>query len=72
MSGYSSVGTSGAYEAGDQRNVKKSEIQHAERYNEGQPGSHIGNDSSKYLHVIVMLVSVLTMAQKINAPLQIG
>jgi hypothetical protein len=46
MSGYSNVGTSGVYEAGDQRNVKRSEMQNAERYNEGQPGSHIANDSS--------------------------
>ncbi|KAH8121236.1 hypothetical protein ACSS6W_010689 [Trichoderma asperelloides] len=45
MSGYSNVGTSGVYEAGDQRNVKRSEMENAERYNEGQPGSHIGNDS---------------------------
>ncbi|OTA07515.1 hypothetical protein A9Z42_0084100 [Trichoderma parareesei] len=45
MSGTSSVGTSGVYEAGDQRNVKQSDIQHAERYNEGQRNSHINNDS---------------------------
>lgn len=46
MSGHSNVGTSGVYEAGDQRNVKKSEMQHAERYNEGQEGSHDTLDSS--------------------------
>jgi hypothetical protein len=46
MSGYSNVGTSGVYEAGDQRNVKNSEVQHAERYNEGQQGSHDTLDSS--------------------------
>ncbi|EHK47433.1 uncharacterized protein TrAtP1_012457 [Trichoderma atroviride] len=45
MSGHSNVGTSGVYEAGDQRNVKNSEMQHAERFNEGQEGSHIGLDS---------------------------
>ncbi|KAL7931022.1 hypothetical protein V8C35DRAFT_311042 [Trichoderma chlorosporum] len=45
MSGYSNVGTSGVYEAGDQRNVKRSEMPHAERYNEGQQGSHVGLDS---------------------------
>ncbi|EHK16992.1 uncharacterized protein TRIVIDRAFT_161869 [Trichoderma virens Gv29-8] len=45
MSGYPSVGTSGVYEAGDQRNAKRSEMQQAERYNEGQHGSHIGTDS---------------------------
>ncbi|KAL7795852.1 hypothetical protein V8C37DRAFT_373646 [Trichoderma ceciliae] len=45
MSGYSNDGTSGVYEAGDQRNVKRSEMQNAERYNEGQRGSHNANDS---------------------------
>ncbi|KAL7947237.1 hypothetical protein V8C42DRAFT_317186, partial [Trichoderma barbatum] len=45
MSGYSNVGTSGVYEAGDQRNVKRSEMQQTERYNEGQQGSHVGTDS---------------------------
>ncbi|KAL6871814.1 hypothetical protein J3F83DRAFT_732711 [Trichoderma novae-zelandiae] len=45
MSGNSSVGTSGVYEAGDQRNVKQSELQQSERFNEGQPNSHIGKDS---------------------------
>lgn len=46
MSGYSNVGTSGVYEAGDQRNVKRSEVENAERYNEGQTRSHMGLDSS--------------------------
>ncbi|KAL7898427.1 hypothetical protein HDV63DRAFT_403644 [Trichoderma sp. SZMC 28014] len=41
----SNVGASGVYEAGDQRNVKKSETQHAERYHEGQEGSHDTLDS---------------------------
>ncbi|KJZ75875.1 hypothetical protein HIM_04699 [Hirsutella minnesotensis 3608] len=45
MSGNSSVGTSGVYEAGDQRNVKRSEMETAERYEEGKPGSHLANDS---------------------------
>lgn len=46
MSGNSSVGTSGVYEAGDQRNVKNSEIDHAERFHEGNEHSHLANDSS--------------------------
>ncbi|KAK5991057.1 hypothetical protein PT974_09333 [Cladobotryum mycophilum] len=45
MSGYSNVGNSGVYEAGDQRNYKDSELRTAERFNEGQQGSHIGTDS---------------------------
>ncbi|KAK0511999.1 hypothetical protein JMJ35_005127 [Cladonia borealis] len=45
MSGTSSVGGRGVYEAGDQRNVKDSEINEAERYKEGQPNSHLANDS---------------------------
>ncbi|KAL8939261.1 MAG: hypothetical protein Q9211_002817 [Gyalolechia sp. 1 TL-2023] len=48
MSGTSSVGGRGVYEAGDQRNVKQSEINEAERYKEGQPNSHLANDSSPY------------------------
>ena len=47
MSGTSSVGGPGVYEAGDQRNSKDSEIKTAERYKEGQPNSHLANDSSK-------------------------
>ncbi|KAF2771386.1 hypothetical protein EJ03DRAFT_325444 [Teratosphaeria nubilosa] len=45
MSGTSNVGSSHVYEAGDQRNVKQSEINNAERYKEGQPNSHLANDS---------------------------
>ncbi|KAF2660979.1 hypothetical protein K491DRAFT_580584, partial [Lophiostoma macrostomum CBS 122681] len=45
MSGNSSVGTSGVYEAGDQRNYKDSELNEAERYKEGKPNSHLPNDS---------------------------
>ncbi|RVX66311.1 hypothetical protein B0A52_09742 [Exophiala mesophila] len=47
MSGQSSVGTSGVYEAGDQRNYKdadKPENQ-AVPYEEGKPNSHQDNDS---------------------------
>lgn len=54
MSGHSNVGTSGVYEAGDQRNVKKSETQHAERFNEGQEGSHIGLDSSTNPQILLL------------------
>lgn len=54
MSGYSKVGTSGVYEAGDQRNVARSEMPQAEKYNEGQHASHIGLDSSKYLTSITV------------------
>ncbi|MCJ1453113.1 hypothetical protein MMC28_003458 [Mycoblastus sanguinarius] len=45
MSGYSNVGGSSVYEAGDQRTTKNSEINNAERYKEGQPNSHLANDS---------------------------
>ncbi|MCJ1483593.1 hypothetical protein MMC06_003761 [Schaereria dolodes] len=45
MSGTSSVGQGSVYEAGDQRNSKNSEINDAERYKEGQPNSHLANDS---------------------------
>ncbi|KAI0487297.1 hypothetical protein F4859DRAFT_249978 [Xylaria cf. heliscus] len=45
MSGYSKVGTSQVYEAGDQRNYKASEAPHPERYQEGVENSHLPNDS---------------------------
>ncbi|KZL86028.1 hypothetical protein CI238_08065 [Colletotrichum incanum] len=45
MSGNSSVGTSGVYEAGDQRNVKNSELDTGDRFHEGKEHSHLGNDS---------------------------
>ncbi|KAI4146352.1 MAG: hypothetical protein LQ341_002116 [Variospora aurantia] len=48
MSGTSNVGGRGVYEAGDQRNVKDSEIKQADRYKEGQPNSHLANDSSTH------------------------
>ncbi|OAA47009.1 hypothetical protein NOR_02645 [Metarhizium rileyi] len=44
MSGNSKVGTSAVYEAGDQRNLKASERNAAERFEEGKPGSHLLND----------------------------
>ena len=50
MSGMSNVGGRGVYEAGDQRNVKDSEVNEAERYKEGQPNSHLANDSSMQLN----------------------
>ena len=46
MSGTSNVGGSGVYEAGDQRTMKDSEVNDRERYKEGQPHSHLANDSS--------------------------
>ncbi|OCK84056.1 hypothetical protein K432DRAFT_345912 [Lepidopterella palustris CBS 459.81] len=45
MSGTSSVGGPGVYEAGDQRNYKDEEINTAERFKEGKPNSHLANDS---------------------------
>ncbi|KAL9103136.1 MAG: hypothetical protein Q9163_001780 [Psora crenata] len=45
MSGNSNVGGGSVYEAGDQRTVPNSEINQAERYKEGQPHSHLANDS---------------------------
>ncbi|EFQ29597.1 hypothetical protein CGRA01v4_14876 [Colletotrichum graminicola] len=45
MSGQSSVGTSGVYEAGDQRNVKNSEKDTGDRFHEGKEHSHLANDS---------------------------
>ena len=50
MSGTSSVGGRGVYEAGDQRNSKDSETNVADRFHEGQPNSHKANDSSAYPH----------------------
>ncbi|KAI9713410.1 MAG: hypothetical protein M1820_000792 [Bogoriella megaspora] len=41
----SNVGTANIYEDGDQRNYKDSEINTKERYKEGQPNSHLANDS---------------------------
>ncbi len=48
MSGTSSVGGPGVYEAGDQRNPPKSELEKTDRYNEGKENSHVANDSSSY------------------------
>ncbi|KAJ5356101.1 hypothetical protein N7517_010710 [Penicillium concentricum] len=45
MSGQSSVGNRGVYEAGDQRNVPVSELQERARYAEGMPHSHKNLDS---------------------------
>ena len=42
----SSVGGSGVYQADDQRNVKDAEQQEKSRFEEGNPNSHIPNDSS--------------------------
>lgn len=48
MSGNSSVGTAGVYEAGDQRNAPASELDQTERFEEGKENSHKENDSSQY------------------------
>ncbi|KAI1779323.1 hypothetical protein F4818DRAFT_438104 [Hypoxylon cercidicola] len=45
MSGYSNVGQSSVYEAGDQRNPKDSEVESRPRYEEGVENSHLPNDS---------------------------
>ena len=55
MSGQSSVGQPSVYEAGDQRNPPQSEINQAERYNEGTKHSHKNDDSSKP-RALVLLV----------------
>lgn len=46
----SNVGSSGVYEAGDQRNVPESEVQNKPKYEEGQEGSHKNLDSSTFSH----------------------
>ena len=46
MSGMSSVGNRGVYEADDQRTAKDSEEQQANRFHEGKENSHKANDSS--------------------------
>ncbi|KAK2751699.1 hypothetical protein CKAH01_17806 [Colletotrichum kahawae] len=45
MAGDSKVGTSGVYEAGDQRNQKEDEVEQAERFEEGKENSHQATDS---------------------------
>lgn len=58
MSGTSNVGGSGVYEAGDQRTEKDSVLQEKNkeaRYHEGQPNSHLANDSSIDHHAGVSL-----------------
>ncbi|KAJ6037065.1 hypothetical protein N7540_001344 [Penicillium herquei] len=57
MSGQSSVGNRGIYEAGDQRNVPQSEITEAQRYKEGQPGSHKNLDSKDQRSIANKLAS---------------
>ncbi len=50
MSGTSNVGTSGTYEADDQKTVSRREILEEKknnRYHEGQAHSHKANDSSE-------------------------
>ena len=50
MSGQSNVGNSQLYEAGDQRNVPRSEIEQQKkenRFHEGKENSHKALDSSR-------------------------
>jgi hypothetical protein len=47
MTGTSSIGPISVNGAGDQRNVKNSELQQREPYEEGKVNSHDTNDSSK-------------------------
>jgi len=42
----SNVGDSTVYEAGDQRNVKRSQLERPERFEEGKANSHLPKDSS--------------------------
>jgi hypothetical protein len=54
MSGNSSVGNSGVYEDGDQKNVSKSEQEQEKkdaRFHEGKENSHKALDSSKQREV---------------------
>lgn len=69
----SNVGGSGVYEAGDQRNVKASEVNDAERYKEGQPNSHKANDSSTPLdasHILVNRADEFAPSQRTSDPSQ--
>ncbi|KAF2204052.1 hypothetical protein GQ43DRAFT_438306 [Delitschia confertaspora ATCC 74209] len=43
--GYSNVGSRTLYEAGDQRNAKREDLETAERYKEGNANSHQAQDS---------------------------
>jgi hypothetical protein len=47
MSGQGNVGTSGVYEAGDQRNPPASEQNKATPYEEGKENAHDQNDPSE-------------------------
>lgn len=57
MAGDSKVGTSGVYEAGDQRNQKEDEVEQAERFEEGKENSHQATDSSVFLPICRYLSS---------------
>lgn len=60
MSGNSSVGTAGVYEAGDQRNVAEADKPTRDRNEEGVEHSHKGQDASKYLATTLSTSSALT------------
>jgi hypothetical protein len=46
MPGNSSVGSSGVYETGNQRSFNKDEVKGPEKFQEGNPNSHLALDSS--------------------------
>jgi len=65
MSGTSKVGQGAVYEAGDQRNPPDSEVKQKDRYNEGQPNSHVPNDSSSWP---TLLLYIITLANLLFVP----
>lgn len=70
MSGNSKVGTSAVYEAGDQRNVKRSEQDTSVPYEEGKVNSHKLTDPSKWLPTtLIRQLPVLTSVQRTSGPL---
>lgn len=68
MAGDSKVGTSGVYEAGDQRNHKNEELDNAERFEEGKENSHQATDSSMFL-LRSEFQTLLTPLQRTRDPL---
>lgn len=68
MAGDSKVGTSGVYEAGDQRNHKNEELDTAERFEEGKENSHQATDSSMFL-LRSKFLTLLTPSQRTRDPL---
>ena len=70
------MGQRTVYEAGDQRNVKDSEVKHAERYKEGKPNSHLSNDSSTskscfdVFHVLLANITYTLFDKRIKGQLR--